>query len=228
VSAPVPERRFERKYPLSAAELLDFRWWHRTHGRSFERAYEERTVNNVYFDSPDWHRYADNTSGISSRTKCRLRWYGDLDRAPTAVFEVKHRRNATGHKDQQVLSVADLGLSDQPLGTLYARLRPLLQPGLRLELDRGHRPALYNRYRREYYADGGGVRLTVDTGIEYAAVQGGTLGDLSLVPSAAPTVVEVKYDADRRDHAEVGLARFPFRATRSSKYVIGVDHLLGH
>ena len=125
--APVPERRFERKYPLSAAELLDFRWWHRTHGRAFVRAYDERTINNIYFDSPEWDRYQDNTSGMSSRTKCRLRWYGDLDRATNAVFEAKRRRNATGHKDQQVVSPADLGLADRPLSTLTTRLRPLLE-----------------------------------------------------------------------------------------------------
>ena len=228
MSASADRRRFERKYPLTVAGLRDFRWWHRTHGREFARTYDERTIHNVYFDSPDWERHADNLSGTSSRTKCRLRWYGDLEAADVVVFEAKHRRNAIGHKDQHALAAAGLGLADLPLARLYARLRPLLPGELRLELDQGHRPALYNRYRREYYATPNGIRMTVDTGIAYAPVQGGSLRTLRPIPSSAPTVVEVKYSSDRRVEAEVALRRLPFRATRSSKYVIGVDHLLPH
>jgi len=220
--------RFERKYPLSAGELLDFRWWHRTHGREFERAYGDRVVNNVYFDSPDWEHYADNLSGRSLRTKCRLRWYGEVEAAEEVVFEAKHRRNATGHKRQHTIPTATLGLADLPFARLYTRLRPLLPGDLRVRLDQGHRPALYNRYRREYYATASGVRMTVDTGIVYASVQGGSVRTLRPMPSAAPTVVEVKYPSVRRPQAEEALRRMPFRATRSSKYVIGVDHLLAH
>ena len=221
-------RRFERKYPLTAAELVELRWWHRTHGRDFEATFGDRIVNNVYFDSPDWEHYADNLSGMSRRTKCRLRWYGEAESADVVTFEAKHRRNATGHKEQHTLSAATLGLVDLPFARLYARLRPLLPGELRLHLDEGHRPALFNRYRREYYAAPSGVRMTVDTGIVYAPVQGGSLRTLRPMPSAAPTVVEIKYPSSRRAQAEAALRRMPFRATRSSKYAIGVDHLLAH
>lgn len=133
-----------------------------------------------------------------------------------------------GRKDQHTLTATDLGLADLPLARLYERLRPLLPGELRLELDQGHRPALYNRYRREYYATPSGIRMTVDTGIAYAPVQGGSLRNLRPIPSGAPTVVELKYSSDRRAEAEAALRCMPFRATRSSKYVIGVDHLLPH
>ena len=126
------------------------------------------------------------------------------------------------------IPAATLGLADLPFARLYARLRPLLPGDLRVQLDQGHRPALFNRYRREYYATTSGIRMTVDTGIVYAPVQGGSLRTLRPVPSAAPTVVELKYPSDRRAQAEAALRRMPFRATRSSKYVVGVDHLLPH
>lgn len=220
-----PRRRFERKYPLTAGELLDFRWWHRAHGRAFRQTYAPRTINNIYFDSPAWDRYAGNTSGVSSRTKCRLRWYGEAESAEDFTFEAKHRRNATGHKETQTIPAGDLGLPSLRLGRLYERLRPLLRGDLRILLDQGHRPVLYNRYHREYYATGDGVRMTVDTRIVYSAIPGGSLRELRLVPSAAPTVVEIKHDSERREEAEAALRRLPFRATRSSKYVIGIDHL---
>jgi hypothetical protein len=222
------ERRCERKYPLSAADLPELRWWQRGPGRRFVATYPSRTVNNVYFDSPDWDNYADNLSGTSRRTKCRLRWYGPLETAEVVVFEAKHRRNAIGHKRQQRIPAGELELASLPFERFYERLRPLLDPPLRLWLDQGHRPVLYNRYRREYYAAPEGLRMTVDTGIVYAPLHRGRLRGLRLIPSAAPTVIEFKYPLERRGEAEEALRRLPFRATRSSKYVVGVDHLLPH
>ncbi len=223
-----PHRRRERKYPLSVAELLRFRWWQRGHGCAFTPAYPTRTVNNIYFDPPDWASYGDNMSGVSDRKKCRLRWYGEPETAAEATFEVKHRRNAIGHKRQQRIPMSELHLRSLPIGQLCTRLRVLLRADLRLQLDQSHRPVLYNRFRREYYETLDGLRMTVDTDIVYAHLHRGSLPALRPRPGATPAVVEVKYPLERRPEAEEALRRFPFRATRFSKYVVGIDHLLPH
>ena len=127
--------RREWKYPLSADELLRFRWWQRGHGGAFFPSYAPRIVNNIYFDSPDWDSYADNMDGVSDRSKCRLRWYGELETAEVATFEVKHRRNATGHKRQQRILASELPLRSLPVVHLYPRLRMLLRPELRDSWD---------------------------------------------------------------------------------------------
>ena len=219
-------RRCERKYPLSAAEVLELRWWQRNHGQGFEPAYPFRYVNNIYFDSPNWDSYSDNLGGSSRRTKCRLRWYGDLSTADVATFEAKHRRQAIGHKRQQRVPMSELELASLPVAGLYGRLRPLLPADLRLWLDQGHLPVLFNRYRREYYATSAGIRMTVDTGIAYTLLHGGLLGRLRLSPGAAPGVLEVKYPFERRREVEEALQHLPFRATRCSKYALGIDQLL--
>jgi hypothetical protein len=228
MSGEGPGLRCELKYPLSPAGLWELRWWHRCHGAELERTYPTRTVNSIYFDSPDWDSYAANLSGVSRRSKCRLRWYGEAGTAEEAFFEAKHRRNGTGRKGRQGVSMSELGLASLPTARLYERLRSLLQPELRLWLDQCHTPALYNRYRREYYATKDGLRMTVDTDIAYAPLHGGSLRELRLMPSASPHVVEFKYPPERRRRAEELLRRFPVRATRSSKYVVGIDHLLPH
>jgi hypothetical protein len=222
------DRRCERKYPLSVAEILELRWWQRSQGHGFERSYPPREVNNVYFDSPDWDSYTDNLSGTSGRTKCRLRWYGDLRAADAAIFEVKHRRHAIGSKQRQRVPIEELGLASLPIGRLYGRLRPLLPADLRLWLDQGHRPVLYDRYRREYYATSAGIRMTIDTSIVYALLHGGPLGGLRLVPGAVQAVLEVKHRFEQRGEVEEALRHLPFRATRCSKYALGVDQLLSH
>lgn len=221
-----PGFRYEQKYPLSPAELLEVRWWQRAHGHGFERAYPSRDVNNVYFDSPDWDGYADNLGGITRRAKCRLRWYGGIEDAEAVTFEVKHRRNAVGGKRQQSLGGRDLGLASLPIGGLYRRLRPLLQGDLRLWLDQAHRPVLYNRYRREYYATPAGIRMTIDTGIAHALLHGGSLGALRLAPCVPPAVLEIKYAVEQRREAGEALRGLPLRARRCSKYALGIDQLL--
>jgi len=228
MSGAEPQRRHERKYPLSAGELLHFRWWQRSHGQAFTRAHPTRTVNNIYFDPPDWASYSDNMSGVSDRTKCRLRWYGEVETAEEAIFEVKHRRNAVGHKRQQRIRMSAVRLQSLPITRLYARLRLLLRADLRLQLDQSHRPVLYNRFCREYYEAPDGLRMTVDTDIAYAPLPGRSLPTLRPMPSVMPAVVELKYPLERRPDAVEALRRFPFRATRFSKYVVGIDHLLPH
>jgi hypothetical protein len=220
--------RRERKYPLSADELLQFRWWQRGHGGALAPSYSPRVINNVYFDSPEWDSYGDNMSGVSDRSKCRLRWYGALETVEEATFEVKHRRNAIGHKRQQRIPMSELPLSSLPIGQLYARLRVMLRPDLRLALDQSHRPVLYNRFLREYYQAPDGVRMTVDTSIVYAPLHRRSLAALRPAPSATAAVVEFKFPWARRPEAEAALRRLPFRATRFSKYVIGIDLLLPH
>jgi hypothetical protein len=223
-----PHRRRERKHPLSVAELLQFRGWQRGPGRVFAPAHPTRTVNNIYFDSPDWANYSDNLSGVSDRAKCRLRWYGELETAEEATFEAKHRRNAIGHKRQQRVPLSELHLRSLPIGRLYERLRELLRADLRLQLDQGHRPVLYNRFRREYYEASNGLRMTVDTDIAYAPLHGRPLPALRPTPGATAAVVEFKYPWEQRREAEETLRRLPFRATRFSKYVVGIDHHLPH
>jgi hypothetical protein len=221
-----PAARCERKHPLSAAELLEVRWWLRAHGHGFERAYPPRDVNNVYFDSPDWDGYADNLGGITARAKRRLRWYGALEDAAAVTFEVKHRRNAVGGKHQQTVSVSGPVLASLPIGGLYPWLRPRLHGELRLWLDEAHRPVLYNRYRREYYAAPAGLRLTIDTDIVYALLHGGSLGALRLESGVPPAVLEVKYPVEQGREAEEALLCLPLRATRFSKYAQGIRKVL--
>ncbi len=68
--------------------------------------------------------------------------------------------------------------------------------------------------------------MTIDTNIAYALLHGGSLGALRLEPGTAAAVLEVKYSPARSQEAEEALRRLPFRATRCSKYALGISQLL--
>ncbi len=70
----------------------------RMHPAGFIVPYPDRQVNNVYFDSFDYSAFAENLSGVSSRTKVRYRWYGESRTPESGTLEVKCKRNYFGWK----------------------------------------------------------------------------------------------------------------------------------
>ena len=45
--------------------------------KSFVRSFPSRTVNSLYFDSPNFFSASSNMAGDTNRSKFRIRWYGD-------------------------------------------------------------------------------------------------------------------------------------------------------
>ena len=52
--------------------------WIRFHKFNFFKEYQDRNINNIYFDSLDYKAFNDNLVGLPSRLKVRYRWYGNL------------------------------------------------------------------------------------------------------------------------------------------------------
>jgi len=76
--------RFERKFTpagWTAPEALAFV---RRHPALFHEPYPERTVNNIYFDTPDFRHFHDHIAGTAQRLKVRVRWYGAFGGASDA------------------------------------------------------------------------------------------------------------------------------------------------
>jgi len=46
------------------------------HPASFSKAFPDRQVNNIYLDTLDFDCFHQNVDGHPSRSKMRLRWYG--------------------------------------------------------------------------------------------------------------------------------------------------------
>lgn len=221
---PIPLLRYERKFvpdgftPESLVGLV------RHHPALFREIHPERRVNNLYFDTPDLRHYTDHVNGAANRVKIRVRWYGDShgkNENPTLEFKIRH--GAVGRKVTYPLPALDLDGEfdrapfDQAMGALPEMVRYQM---------REHVPWVANRYRRRYFCSGDRkVRLTVDWRIESLHARHAGVS-LRPMPAANPAmVVELKYDpADADGAAEIG-GKFPFRLTRFSKYVQGIESL---
>jgi SPX domain protein involved in polyphosphate accumulation len=213
--------RFELKVPLSIEQLCDIRYWHRSTAPEFRKIYPDRVVNNIYFDSPFYDAFNDNSFGISDRVKCRLRWYGENNADAQPQFELKFRKAGLGFKRTQYFMADELNI--YPLNSLYARLRQKLQPAYKEYLDKSHRPTIFNYYHREYYATKDDIRMTIDSKICHAWIRNAGIHTSELKKSTVHSILEFKFPKEKQRLSNTYLHRLPFRFEKNSKYVNAVN-----
>lgn len=220
--------RFERKYHITRVPTAEIEHWVRRCPAMFHEAFPPRFVNNIYFDSPGLSAYFQNLDGLAARTKLRIRWYGAL-LGPIAkpVLEFKIKRGLVGTKESYPLQPFTL----QP-GWDTAALQPVLAasdlpPKVRVEL--GHvEPALINRYHRKYFVSADGhYRITIDSALEFYRVHRHDNRFLHRNTLHDSTVMELKYSGEIADLDDRITNFFPFRVTRMSKYVSGLEGVEG-
>lgn len=218
--------RHERKFAVTDVGHPEVSWAVRLHPARFARAYPDRYVNNLYLDSPDRRCFADALAGLPERVKYRIRWYGDLTGSVAQpVFEVKHRRGTAGSK--QAFPLAAFAVSrGQRLAVARERIAAAALPPALRERVAELRLQLLNRYRREYWISADGLlRLTLDTELEFVAVGAGRNSLARRWLEHEHTVLELKYAVEHDERGRWAASRLPFRLTRSSKYVRGVERV---
>jgi hypothetical protein len=224
MSPPRAELRYERKFlpaALSPAEVLASVW---RHPALFREAYPERTVNNLYFDTPARRHYFDHVNGIACREKVRVRWYGAFHgQVERPRLEFKYRRGLLGGKSTHALPAFTVngGFRRADLVTLWKDL----PEAIRLQLG-GVEPVLANRYRRRYFVSANGhFRVTLDWALETYDARATTQAPHSAPQDGPRFILELKYDAAHAPEADRVANAFPYRLTRCSKYVLGLDRL---
>ena len=216
--------RRELKIAIDGEDLPWARSLVRLHPAGFQKTHPGRWIDNVYFDSPSLRNYEDNVAGIANRRKLRLRWYGELQGGSTPVLELKLRKNGWGWKVRYSIDALE-HVAGRSWGDILDLLTESMEPRDRPAIEEDHVPILVNRYYREYYRSAWGeCDLTVDTGYRFFDQRFASLPNLSHpVPLARGMVIELKFPAGGEQAVREIAARFPFRLTKSSKYVIGVQ-----
>jgi hypothetical protein len=176
-------------------------------------------VNNLYFDTPGLQFFEDNVVGAPQRLKYRLRWYGrPFERIQSPVLEIKIKDNMVGSKRSLPLPSSTYHATDLP--ELAQRCREMAGLGPALQ------PLLFNSYYRSYWgAAASPFRLTIDSQLQFGAYR--PLPKPSLAYRDEAIIVEVKYDAEHDEQSAFVLQHLPFRLSKNSKYVTGVNFVLG-
>lgn len=209
--------RYERKYRIEGLPPAWVRQSVLMHTASFRTLYPDRCINNIYFDTPDLAGFYENVAGVPQRRKHRLRWYGertDYLRKPT--FEIKIKDGEMGGKEKQKLDSLEWP-------GLRAAFREI--PALRyLPL----RPVLVNTYHRSYLGTPDGrFRITIDHQLRFAPFHWYLHPrPFHFLPDNA-VVMELKYEQEYDDEARRILHNIPFRQTKNSKYVTGINLVMG-
>lgn len=216
------ESRYERKFLIDDLSLHEVINIIKMHPAMFNDIYQQRYINNIYYDTPDFTNYLDNIEGNSVRTKYRIRWYekffGKLIRA---VFEIKSKNGYVGKKN--VFKINDFKLKEN---VNTSQLKNLLKdPQLPEHLKNlPIIPTLINRYSRKYFQSfDHQFRITLDSDFSFLGVTKKKLNLLHGIKDNHMVILELKYDSNFDTSANKITKHFPFRMTKSSKYVIGVE-----
>jgi hypothetical protein len=216
--------RYERKFLAEGFSKTAVEMIIKRNPAGFSEIFYERTINNIYFDTHNFQFYFDNSFGKSTRKKFRIRWYGDLfGVVKKPVLEIKMKFGATGEKLSFPLKSFTLDQTftiDNLINIFQESGLPhhILEDVLVLE------PLLLNRYTRKYYlSHNKDYRATIDYELSYTDIGRRNNSFLKHVEEYGKVLVELKYNNDKDENAGFISNSFPFRMTKNSKYVSGID-----
>jgi hypothetical protein len=219
--------RYERKFFISALTKQEVESIVKLHPAMFSEIYQQRFVNNLYFDSFGMNSYFDNVNGSMSRVKFRIRWYDDLfGFVKKPVLELKIKNGLLGRKVSFPLNSFSISEDNFDLDVILDAVKNSDVPdALKLKFS-SLEPSLLNRYNRKYYLSAdGNYRITIDAEMICYQVNAHNQSLSQKFLDKTNTVLELKYNQDKDYYADQITNYFPFRLTKSSKYVSGVEKL---
>ncbi len=217
--------RYERKYAIDTLHNFQVEQIIKLHPSAFTEIYHQRYINNIYFDTPGFDFYYDNVEGKDKRVKFRIRWYGNLfGKIEKPVLEIKIKKGVVGIKRSYFLNSFHF-TGNFDLTTLIEIVKTSGVPEDVLLRMNNLKPALINRYQRKYFRDFSGLfRITIDKDISYFPAK----DQLNFAKFSGReehlVVVELKYDSGLNGEATEISNHLPFRLTKNSKYVRGIEH----
>ncbi len=207
------------------------------HPSFFHEIYQQRIINNLYFDNLNLDNYFANLDGIGYRVKQRLRFYTQeylrvkshkiVNQTSSPHFEIKIRSGDLISKKNYSSAETFVTLSKKippvfhPLFSINKNSRSINNL-LFLEKASLLQPVILNSYTRKYFLSADKkVRITIDSDIRYHQSNHKQViwNKYWQLPA---TIMEIKADVQDEHHIAEIAKHFPLPLTKSSKYVLGV------
>ncbi len=214
--------RYELKFNLPYSDVPHLTQWLSCH-KGLQKSFPNRMVLSIYFDTLALDCAYDNLCGISNRKKYRIRWYKQNGTFYGARYELKIKNASLGTKEILPASISSGAFLEMTSHEVMKSIKhenieklwecyPLLWPTLFVE------------YEREYYESFHGIRLTIDTNLQFREMASDSHLNSYKVESYSGVIVELKFDPQYRDLIAEMLQDFPFYPVRTSKYVLGLSY----
>ena len=218
----ISDFRFERKFFINRLNINEVNKCVNLHPRIFNEIYSQRFINNIYFDSHNHNNYSENIEGSSNRLKVRIRWYGELfGKIKSPVLEIKIKNGLLGKKKSLKINSFDFNN-----GTDISNILETIDNS-KLNIDlKSLKPTLLNRYSRIYFQSiDKRFRITIDNKQEFYSIKNKNNMFLKSIKDFNSVILELKYQEEYDEEANSIVNQFPFRLTKSSKYVNGIQQL---
>lgn len=214
--------RYEKKFLAINSSYNEVNLMIKRHPYLFKKKYDERFVNNIYFDTLDYSLYSNHVDGKSHRYKIRVRWYNKLiEEIKKPVLEIKTKENYLGKKEYYSLDKIRLheNLTTDELDYLIKKKNiPEKVKVLNVK------PVLINRYLRNYFESADKkYRITLDTNLSYYSFLHKSKLFEKIYQDKGLVIVELKYGIKENNYVSNISSYIPYRATKSSKYIRGIQ-----
>jgi len=218
--------RFERKFFISEMTKHEVESVVKFNPAMFSEMFHQRFINNIYFDSVNLGNYHDNIEGTTNRIKVRIRWYGELfGHINEPVLELKIKNGLLGKKESFLLHPFDIDNSFNALSISDIIEKSDIPEIIKLKL-KTLEPVLLNRYSRKYFQTADkNYRITIDTDLVFYRLSYQSNSFLNKLTNDINVILELKYDHDMDHNVDYITTHFPFRLSKSSKYVAGIGKL---
>lgn len=220
--------RFERKFFITSLSRYDIENIIKFHPALFVEAYASRNINNIYLDTYSHTNFFKNVDGQSQRLKIRVRWYGDMfGEIEAPVLELKIKNGQLGRKVSFKLKDFEFNKKFSNLVLKQVFSESDIPDDVK-ELLKDFNATLVNRYKRKYYQTvDKKFRLTSDSNMEYIKLLSNHRASFGQkVKDRMNGILELKYSKENDMAANAISNQFPFRMTKSSKYVTGIELFL--
>lgn len=221
----ISDFRYERKFFITELSKYEVECIVKIHPAIFSEIYHKRFVNNIYFDSFNLINYRENIEGETDRIKIRIRWYGELfGYIKEPVLEIKVKKEFLNKKISIPIKPFILK-KDTKISDILNSFNDL-QDSLVIDFN-SLKPSLLNQYSRKYYQScHGHYRITIDTDQSFYQINKQNNFFLNRTTDKNTVILELKYAKEYDSEANHITTKFPFRISKSSKYISGVEKVL--
>jgi len=212
---------FKQKHPDFVEEIV------KNHPANFHEIFQQRQVNNIYFDEPHLQFFTDHKAGSTNRKKVRIRWYGNtFGKVNKPVLEFKYRKGALRIKKSYPLARfnSEHGCDEQQLKKVLSKSR---LPDYVLAEMKNLLPQLVNTYSRRYFRSSDlQYRFTIDWDLAYFKFLSNQ--DADELKENDLIVLELKFPLHMNTETIKSSAGLPKQDDAFSKYMSGMKKIYTH